>query len=282
MRKTIFLSFVLFIFSCRGENKNIENIQKDEDIFPVYVSKPKITSIEYSETFTANISGDPLTFVLPEVPGKFIRYTVTEGQYVNKDDIIAYLDRSTVGVEFKEYPVKAPTSGKVHLLNINSGQLVSPTNPIAQIYGNPVAIVKLPSIYYKKINIGDSIKIYSDDLGISESSKIYYKSGIIDPLSQTFEIRAKANKFPIGSFASAIITIDKKQKTLVIPTSAILGLDKKYVFIVESDKAYKRIVKVGISNENFTEILDGLSENDLVVVEGQYNLQDGSKVRVEK
>ena len=272
------LTIIFFLVACQTRAKNIEKI--DEKVIPISISTPKISQIEYSESFTANISGDPLTLVFPEVPGKFINYLVSEGQYVNKDEIIAYLDRSTTGLEFNNYPIKSPTSGKIHLLNINTGQLISPSTPVAQIYGNPIAIIKLPSIYYNKIKIGDEIEVFSNELGIKEKTRIYYKSTIIDPLSQTFEIRAKVYKFPIGSFAIAKITLNKKDKAFVIPTSAILGLDKKYVFIVNGDRAYKKIVKIGISNGEITEILEGLTLNDTIVIEGQYNLQDGQKVRI--
>ncbi len=272
------LTLIFILLACQTNAKTIQ--KEDEKIVPISITTPKISQIEYSEIFTANISGDPLTLVFPEVPGKFINYVVSEGQYVNKDEVIAYLDRSTTGLEFNNYPIKSPTSGRIHLLNINAGQFVSPSNPIAQIYGNPIAIIKLPSIYYNKIKIGDEIEIFSNELGIKEKTRIYYKSTIIDPLSQTFEIRARVYKFPIGSFANAKITLNKKDKTIVIPTSAILGLDKKYVFIVNGDRAYKKIVKIGISNEEMTEILEGLSLNDTIVIEGQYNLQDGQKVRV--
>jgi len=272
------LTIIFFLVACQTRAKNIEKI--DEKVIPISISTPKISQIEYSESFTANISGEPLTLVFPEVPGKFINYLVSEGQYVNKDEIIAYLDRSTTGLEFNNYPIKSPTSGKIHLLNINTGQLVSPSTPVAQIYGNPIAIIKLPSIYYNKIKIGDEIEVFSNELGIKEKTRIYYKSTIIDPLSQTFEIRAKVYKFPIGSFAIAKITLNKKDKVFVIPTSAILGLDKKYVFIVNGDRAYKKIVKIGISNGEITEILEGLTLNDTIVIEGQYNLQDGQKVRI--
>lgn len=276
MKRTIIL--MLFFIGCQTQARDIK--EENDNVIPVAITKPKISDIEYSEIYTANISGDPLTLVFPEVPGKFIRYSVSEGQYVNKDDIIAYLDRSTTGLEFNEYPVKASTSGKVHILNLNSGQLISPSTPIAQIYGNPVAIIKLPSIYYNKVKIGDKIEIFSNELNIKEISTIYYKSTIIDPLSQTFEIRARVYKFPIGSFANAKVILSKKSNALVIPTSAILGLDKKYVFILDGDKAYKKVIKVGISNEEWTEVLDGININDQIVIEGQYNLQDGSKVRV--
>lgn len=277
MKKLKNLILILAIISCQNRADISSN---EENIIPVSITRPKISSIEYSEVYTANITGEPLIFVFPEVPGKFIRYEVLEGQYVNKGDVIAYLDRDITGLEFKEYPIKAPSNGRVHLLNINLGQLVSPSTPIAQIYGNPVAVIKLPSVHYNKIKVGDKIKIYSDEFSIEEISVIYYKSSIIDPLTQTFEIRAKVSKFPIGSFANAKITLEKKERTLIIPTSSILGLDKKFVFVLDNGKAYKRLIKVGISNEEYTEVLEGLSENYDIVVEGQYNLQDGSKVRV--
>ena len=50
--------------------------------------------------------------------------------------------------------------------------------------------------------------------------------------------------------------------------------------MVESDKARERIVKLGAKYGEFVEILEGLQENEQVVVAGQNNLSEGVKVNV--
>jgi multidrug efflux pump subunit AcrA (membrane-fusion protein) len=280
MKNLIYLTLIISLLSCQRTNEKAQKIEETE--FPVSVSSPKYMPIEYKEIYTAIISADPLTNVFPDVPGKFISYLVSEGQYVNKNQAIAKISRETPGLEFQDYIVQAPTSGKIHLLNINSGQIVSPITPIAQIYGNPIAIIKLPSIHYNKVKLGDKVKLISEEFKMEEDAIIYYKSQIIDPQSQTFEIRCKVYKFPIGAFAKAVITLDKKDKALLVPTKAILGLDKKYVFILDGNKVYKKVIQIGISNEDWTEVREGLNSSDKIVIEGQGVLSDGSKVRVVK
>ena len=237
MKNLIYLTLIISLLSCQRANEKAQKIEETE--FPVSVSSPKYMPIEYKEIYTAIISADP---------------------YVNKNQAIAKISRETPGLEFQDYIVQAATSGKIHLLNINSGQIVFPTTPIAQIYGNPIAFIKLPSIHYNKVKLGDKVKLISEEFKIEEDAIIYYKSQIIDPQSQTFEIRCKVYKFPIGAFAKAVITLDKKDKALLVPTKAILG----------------------ISNEYWTEVREGLNPSDKIVIEGQGVLSDGSKVRVVK
>ncbi len=46
--------------------------------------------------------------------------------------------------------------------------------------------------------------------------------------------------------------------------------------------AHKKAVKVGIRTSGFVQILSGLATSDLVIIEGGYGVDDGTKVKVEK
>ncbi len=53
-----------------------------------------------------------------------------------------------------------------------------------------------------------------------------------------------------------------------------------FVYVVEGDKAFKRIVVPGITLGGVVEIIDGVQAGDKVVYQGQTLLEDGVKVRV--
>lgn len=53
-----------------------------------------------------------------------------------------------------------------------------------------------------------------------------------------------------------------------------------HVFVVEDGKAHLRPVYTGRSNGALIEVLEGLSENELVVIDGQFALRDGAAVTV--
>ena len=72
---------------------------------------------------------------------------------------------------------------------------------------------------------------------------------------------------------------------MVLPyDSVITREDQNYVFIVEQDgektKAVLSPVKVGIRVDNYQEILQGVTNGDLVIVKEQKALGDGSFVNV--
>jgi multidrug efflux pump subunit AcrA (membrane-fusion protein) len=81
-----------------------------------------------------------------------------------------------------------------------------------------------------------------------------------------------------------IIDYTSKQ-AIVVPTNVVLqdGEDNKFVFVVSNSNgktgiAKKVLVKVGKSSDNVTEIVSGLSANDVIVTEGVNSIADGMKL----
>jgi hypothetical protein len=72
-----------------------------------------------------------------------------------------------------------------------------------------------------------------------------------------------------------------KNSGLVIPRKCIVGSIKDAtVFILTADSVASKTVEAIAMNETEVLITGGLSGNDKVVLSGQINLQNGSKVKV--
>jgi multidrug efflux pump subunit AcrA (membrane-fusion protein) len=52
------------------------------------------------------------------------------------------------------------------------------------------------------------------------------------------------------------------------------------VFVVESNRAFSRKIKLGLEFPDVVEVVSGLKDGETVVTLGQYNLQDGLPVEV--
>jgi len=68
-----------------------------------------------------------------------------------------------------------------------------------------------------------------------------------------------------------------------LPAGAILPADdgSPNVLVVGSDgAAHKRPVKVGLRTTEKVQILSGVSASDMVVTEGGYGLDEGTKVKI--
>lgn len=92
-----------------------------------------------------------------------------------------------------------------------------------------------------------------------------------------------------GMVANATITVAERKGVLKIPNSALrfmptpsvqkdlekdilgIGKDQRPVYALSKHKGLKVVpVKTGISNEEYTEIVTGLNEGDIIVVDAQY------------
>lgn len=69
-----------------------------------------------------------------------------------------------------------------------------------------------------------------------------------------------------GYSADVEIIIERRRGTLRIPTEAVLAGDQVLVFRSEEGRLERRTIRVGVSNWDFTEVLEGLSEGEQVVL----------------
>jgi multidrug efflux pump subunit AcrA (membrane-fusion protein) len=83
-----------------------------------------------------------------------------------------------------------------------------------------------------------------------------------------------------GSFARAEIVTNEAKMAVTVPNNAIVtfaGIEK--VIVVQNGKAVERPVTTGRRNEEFTEVVSGLSLGEKVIVDPG-NLQSGQAVEV--
>ena len=85
-----------------------------------------------------------------------------------------------------------------------------------------------------------------------------------------------------GATVRAAIEVDRHVGALAIPRSAVLQDESgaPYVFTVVGGKAHHVLIKTGQDDGKRVEVLDGLKAGDPVVVEGNYELEDGMAVHL--
>ncbi len=84
-----------------------------------------------------------------------------------------------------------------------------------------------------------------------------------------------------GMHAEVEIAADIYPNRLLVPQEAVLVRGgRKLVFVVEEDLAKWRYIEVGLENEDFAEVLDGVKEGEWVIIEGHFTLAHDAKVRV--
>jgi RND family efflux transporter MFP subunit len=86
-----------------------------------------------------------------------------------------------------------------------------------------------------------------------------------------------------GMFVKADILVNRADSAIIIAKGVIQSNRRqKYVYIVEKNTAILRSIKTGLEDENHIEILEGLNENDNLIVKGFETLRENSLVKVQK
>jgi multidrug efflux system membrane fusion protein len=102
-----------------------------------------------------------------------------------------------------------------------------------------------------------------------------------DPVARTYRVRVEfteKNPLQIGMTAETNIMISKHENALLVPTSAVTGTT---VWLVREGVLVAQTVKTGAKGLKQTEILSGVSESDMVVVQPSVTFHAGDKVRAD-
>ena len=185
--------------------------------------------------------------------------------------------------------LRSPISGVVTARNYDRGDLYSgqPIFVVQQI--TPVKLhVGISETDYTKVKLGNQVEITADALPgrtfTGEISKIY---PTMDPATHTFvtEILVPNADRVLrpGMFARVKVEFGVNN-SVVVPEEAVVkmqGTGQRCVYILQLDSTVvSSPVKLGRHVDDRYEILEGLSEGDVVTTKGSSSLRDGSKVRI--
>jgi len=188
--------------------------------------------------------------------------------------------------------IVSPIDGVITDQFLYKGEMASAGAPVVTVMDLAEVIVKanFPEAAARKIHIRDEVEIVPSEGGESVSATITLVSPAADPSSRLVEVWATAKnpdlKLKPGAFVKATVTTETRTGALVIPASAVQfeeGTNEGEVATVDADLvAHPVKMSVGIRQGDLVEVLSGLSPGQTVIVEGNYGLQDNTKVRIQE
>uniref|UniRef100_UPI0038662C59 efflux RND transporter periplasmic adaptor subunit n=1 Tax=Anaerovibrio slackiae TaxID=2652309 RepID=UPI0038662C59 len=139
------------------------------------------------------------------------------------------------------------------------------------------------------LETGMNVNVTVDALGQNFPGKLVFVSPAMGDDSKTFMVRisleADSSVIKSGLFARSAIDILQKRNTLFVPKEAILtknGRTSVYVYDESTETVQEKQVTIGLMNDTEAEIVEGLSEGELVVTSGQDRLQNDMRVKVKE
>lgn len=185
--------------------------------------------------------------------------------------------------------IYAPISGSVSARLLEPGEMGSPGVPVLRIDDTTVVEVSafLSAQYYASVVSGQTImeiRVAGIDAG---RYAVTYKSPTINPKLRTFEVKCVLTSPPDGVAPGAMAQISvilESRKGLGVPSVAIQQRGgNNVVFAVKDNISHQVIVRPGLETGGWTEIRQGeLNEETAVVTMGQYMIEDGTPVAVQK
>jgi multidrug efflux pump subunit AcrA (membrane-fusion protein) len=177
--------------------------------------------------------------------------------------------------------LRAPAGGLVTEVRTAVGAPASPqAGPMFRIsVNNEIELeAEVPSVHLLKLNPGATVRISRDDAP-DVVGKVRQISPQIDRTTQLGKVRISLNNNPslkVGMFARA--NIDAKRSCgVAVPRTAI---DRLTLQVVKGNTIETRRVRVGLTSETSTEILEGLDVGETVVADAGTSLHDGDQIKI--
>jgi RND family efflux transporter MFP subunit len=185
--------------------------------------------------------------------------------------------------------IEAPFSGTITFKDVEFGS-VAGKDPVARI--TDLSQLKLEvSVPEKEIGMfreGQSISITTDVYpGKTFKGQIEYVAdradGAHNYVVKVLVKNSHATALKAGMYGTAFLNTDLNKNSIVIPRSALLGSAKNpQVFVVDGSVARLKSIQTGAANGDSVEVTGGIASGEVVVIGGQINLTDGSKVEIAK
>lgn len=183
--------------------------------------------------------------------------------------------------------VIAPMAGTLVTMNAAEGAYVSSSMPVAVIDGADQMKItaSVSEALVPKLTIGDTaeVSVSAADQIFNATIRSVERSANLQTKLYTVVLTVPADVSGLlsGMFADVTFRTDVVEKTIVVPTEAILtSNDTQYVYVVEEDTAKYVEITTGMTGSGVTEVTSGLSAGQKLVTVGQSYLADGDAVRV--
>jgi membrane fusion protein (multidrug efflux system) len=194
--------------------------------------------------------------------------------------------------------VRAPFDGQLGIRMVNVGQTITAGQQVVSLQAlDPVYVdFALPQQFLANLAQGLEVKLTSDAVeGRELKGKLTAINSMIDPVTRNVSLQATLQNsdhvLRPGMFAKVEVVLPQKNKTIVIPGSAVSYApygDSVYVIEKKQDEKTKKetqvlrqaLVRVGEARGDFVSITEGLKPGDTIVSTGVFKLRNGMPVVV--
>jgi RND family efflux transporter MFP subunit len=191
--------------------------------------------------------------------------------------------------------IRAPISGVVSERMVKLGNLITQHQPLFVIddFDSLWAVMHVPERQLDMLQPGQAARLQADAFpGAVFEGDVLRIRPVIDPETGTFAVTARFSgrdgRLRPGIFGRIQVVHDQRSGVPLIPEEAVLNEDgSQAVFVLVGDtgqdgtrQVERREIRTGYHEASRVEVLEGLTEGDIVVTAGKNSLRDGGRIKV--
>jgi RND family efflux transporter MFP subunit len=187
--------------------------------------------------------------------------------------------------------LRAPFAGTVDELFLKAGEYAAPGMAVARLVSSGGLRLELdvPETYISRLKVGQKIALNFNSIGLQTSASISQVGDFISADSRTFKVNVSLpanSQIKPNMMASAQVVDYSSKGVITVPSRLILqdskGANYTYLFVPAKNglgKVERRELQLGVSNNDATEVLGGLSLEEQIIDRGIRSVQTGETVK---
>ena len=266
------------IFGIQEDIANLPQMQKNPEEYKKYLADSNwMTDIRTNWTQSQTQANT--------YEGQILNSSQKDALYKNVEIAQLNADIANQNLEMALTGISADMNGIVTAVNVQPGAVVTKGTPILSIEDSDDVKVDVEISKYDigAINEGQRAKINISGIdyegtvtkinriatgGTSDNAKIKVSVKINNPNDRVY----------LGIQADVSIYTDERDSALTIPREAYYSDDTgEYVYVIENNIVDKKYIKAGIVNDEKVEVLTGLSNGSVVIVDAVTDEEIGAK-----
>jgi membrane fusion protein (multidrug efflux system) len=193
---------------------------------------------------------------------------------------------NSIVARMRDRLILAPFSGVLGFRQVSPGTMLSPNTPITSI--DDISVIKLdftvPESVIGSMTPGANIVAKSVSFPDRDFQGVVRTVGSrVDPVTRAITVRAHIENADRALRPGMLLTVEVvtgDRMALVVPEGAVFQVQNRaYVYRADGDVARQLEIDVGDRRFGVVEVLGGLADGDLIVVEGIVKLRDGARMR---
>lgn len=190
--------------------------------------------------------------------------------------------------KLKQTTIRSPINGKIADINVSSGSKVNIGDELITIVNNHRVTAAFPYAYSKMpdFKLGQRVVLTGHNSSQTINAKVSRIDPDVDKDSGLFNVLVSFyNRYnwSVGSNVKGVFTLQRVPNTLVLPDTAVITKDRRFViYTVKDNKATEIPVKVIKRGKNQIAVLANVAAGANIVTYGAGYLNNGSKVSIQK